>query len=135
MTAEIENLLATARRARREDHPEEALGAYRAAADLARTQGVAPLLAHALRHQSDLDREAGRLPQALAAAREALSACRGHATRPLDLANTIRPLALALDDAGDRADAAPLWREALDLYRRLGIEAGVRECEDALAGR
>jgi len=48
-------------------------------------------------------------------------------TAPLDLANTLRGLALVTATRGDHAGAIALWREAGALYAAAGIEAGVAE--------
>ena len=109
---------------------EEAVAAARNAGDPRR-------LAHAVRHLGDVHRHAGRLVEAEACYDEALSLygrleTRGHAV--LDHANAVRPMAILKEDSGQAEEARALWRRARDLYRAAGIEAGVAECTDHLAG-
>jgi hypothetical protein len=57
-----------------------------------------------------------------------LSLYRGHPeTLPLDLANTIRGLAILKQDQGDLEQSRALWEEARDLYASLHVDAGVNE--------
>lgn len=96
------------------------------AADLARTAGDSRL-AYALRHLSDLQREANLLTESHASAGEAVAVLRA-AGPSLDLANALRLRALAADALGfDRAAAD--WAEAGQLYRALGVAEGVADCE------
>ncbi len=136
MSAAIEVLLAEARALRTAGQADAAAAVYRDAAARARTEDAPLELAHALRHLSDLAREAGREDEALATGREALALYRAQAApQPLDLANALRVTALALD-LNDLHDAAvSLWREARGLYAGLGISAGVAECEQHLPRR
>lgn len=136
MSAAIEALLAQARALRTVGQADAAAAVYRDAAARARTEGAPLELAHALRHLSDLAREAGRQDEALATGSEALALYRAQAApQPLDLANALRVTALALD-LNDQHDAAvSLWREARGLYSGPGISAGVAECEQHLPRR
>ena len=78
-------------------------------------------LAHTVRHLGDVYIEGGRPDLAEPCFQEALALYRGHSeTAPLDLANAIRSMALL-------RDSPELWMEARDIYRSLGIEAGVAE--------
>lgn len=88
----------------------------------------APLkLAHTIRHLADLYRETGRRDESAKCYEEALAIYRGRDDTPrLDLANAIRGYAALTDDAA-------LWREALELYRETGVEAGVAEASRRLA--
>ena len=136
MSAAIEALLAQARALRTAGQADAAATAYRNAATLARAADAPLGLAHALRHLSDLAREAGRDDEALATGSEALALYRAQATPlPLDLANALRVTALALDLNDQRDAAVSLWREARGLYAGLGISAGVAECEQHLPRR
>jgi len=89
--------------------------------------------AHCLRHIGDLERQAGRAPEAHAALREAEALYRSMVRDPLSLANTIRLRALT-----ERSD--DLWAEARLLYAKVETEMGldmsaaVQEC-DAHLGR
>jgi hypothetical protein len=65
-----------------------------------------------------------------------LALYRGHGhTRPLDLANTIRSLAVLKDDAGETEEARRLWQEAHDLYVVIDVQPGVAESAGRLARR
>lgn len=101
---------------------------YAEAAEKARSAQDTAALANALRHLSDIDREAGRFEAALAAAEEAatLYGAQGREHR-LDLANALRLTALALEALG--RPALQPWREAGDLYAELDIAAGLAEAE------
>lgn len=84
--------------------------------------------AHTMRHAADILREQKRTDQAALLYSEAIAIYRSHeATPPLDLGNAIRGFALLKEDAGERAQALSLWREAGDLYKLVGIEAGITE--------
>ena len=132
MTEAIEALLVEARRARGEGRASDSRGGYARAAALSREAGLPLLQAHALRHLSDIDREAGHASEALAHAGQAASVYR--ASGPLlDLANALRLKALALDDLRRPDQAAAVWTEARDLYAAEGVAAGVAECEARLA--
>lgn len=123
---DFEPLFVAARQASAAGHPDQARDLYAKAADKARAVGAAVPLAHALRHVSDLDREAGRAEPALAAADEAVALYRESPdATDLDLANALRLSALAREALG-RA-ATDLWREAGALYQDADVEAGVEE--------
>lgn len=101
---------------------------YAEAAEKARNAQDTAALAHALRHLSDIDREAGRLEAALAAAEEAATLYGGLGREHrLDLANALRLTALALEALG--RPALQPWRDAGDLYAELDIAAGLAEAE------
>lgn len=128
---DFEPLFVAARQASAAGHPDQARDLYAKAADKAREVGAAVPLAHALRHVSDLDREAGRPEPALAAADEAVALYRASANATaLDLANALRLGALAREDLG--RPAADLWREAGALYMDADVEAGVEEARRRL---
>lgn len=92
--------------------------------------------AHALRHLADIERERGNHETAVGSASEAVEIHRQHSeVSSLELANTLRVWALALESHGNSAAATRAWEEALRLYKAEGIEAGVRECEEQLRGR
>jgi tetratricopeptide (TPR) repeat protein len=115
--------------------PEAACARYREAAALCRRVDEPMMLAHTLRHVADLERERGLREAALAAAAEALEIYRRHPEVPaLERANTLRVWALVLETGGGPSSGVEAWREARDLYRSAGVEAGVIEC-DAHLGR
>ncbi len=104
---------------------------------LCRQLGHEPLLAHTLRHLADVlgasDAPASRA-RGLELAREALALTRSAGVEGLELANTVRALAVLEEQVRPGArDAAPLWAEARTLYAASGVDAGVEECAEALA--
>ena len=132
MTDAIEAHLTTARDARADGRPADARNAYARAAALARESARPLLRAHALRHLSDLDREARQPVEALAHADQALALYRSNGADGLDLAATLRLKALALDDLRKPEQAVTAWTDARDLYAAAEAEAGVAECEARL---
>lgn len=133
MTDAIQTHLTTARAARAEGRRMDARNAYAQAAARSREGGYAMLQAHALRHLSDIDREAGQADAALAHAEQALALYRAHGGgERADLPNALRLKALALDALRRREAAEAIWIEARDLYEAAGIAAGVVECEARL---
>lgn len=126
--------LAQAREHRQQGRRAEALLAYERAAEMARSAGDVQGLAHALRHVSDLARELGRLPEALAAGEEAVRLLKSvDGGRRLDVANALRVTALALDALERTDDARSCWQDARARYAQAGVEAGVAECDARLA--
>lgn len=131
---DFEPLFVAAQQASAAGHPDQARDLYAKAADKAREVGAAVPLAHALRHISDLDREAGETQSALAAADEAVALYRASPdATDLDLANALRLSALAREALGQAA--TDLWREAGALYMDADVEAGVEEAERRLGVR
>jgi hypothetical protein len=101
---------------------------YARASEMARTAGDDLALCHALRHVSDLDREAGDVAGAARAADEAVAICRANgAAGPLEFANALRLSALAHEALADGAAPASR-REARDAFSEAGIEMAVKEC-------
>ena len=45
-----------------------------------------------------------------------------------DLANAVRGFALLRESVGARKESRRLWQEAHDLYAKVDVPAGVREC-------
>ncbi len=133
MTEAIEVHLTLAREAAAEGRPGEARNSYARAAALSRESGAPLLQAHALRHLSDLDRQADHLEQALAHAEQAgaLYGANGQGVS-LDMANALRLKALALDGLRRSEPARAAWEAARDLYAGADVEAGVAECERRL---
>jgi hypothetical protein len=66
----------------------------------------------------------------LASAREAVDLYRSDPdAKPLDLANSLRLQALALEALSRGDEALPLWREAGRLYEKANVAVAVAECE------
>ena len=133
MTDAIEAHLILARDAAAGGRAGDARNSYARAAALSRESGAPLLQAHALRHLSDLDREADHLEQALAHAEQAaaLYAANGQGAS-LDMANALRLKALALDSLRRTEPARAAWSAARDLYAGADVEAGVAECNARL---
>lgn len=133
MTDAIEAHLTTAREALADGRPAEARNSYARATALSRESGAPLLQAHALRHLSDLDREADHPEQALAHAEQAAALYRANGEgASLDMANALRLKALALDSLRRPVPAEAAWTAARDLYADAGVAAGVAECERRL---
>ena len=112
-----------------------ALACYEEAVAVARGAGHRLPLAHAVRHLGDLHRKAGRLAAAETCYAEALALYGAQDEPPaLDYANALRPMAILKEDLGRVDEARTLWRRAQELYGSAGIEAGVAECAEHLAG-
>jgi tetratricopeptide (TPR) repeat protein len=133
MTEAIEAHLTLAREAAAGGRAGEARNSYARAAALSRESGAPLLQAHALRHLSDLDRQADHLEQALAHAEQAAALYRANAqgTSP-DMANTLRLKGLALDGLRKTGQARDAWSAARELYALAGVADGVAECERRL---
>jgi hypothetical protein len=133
MRQQIEAVIQGARTARELGRIGEARNGYEKAASLARAAGESALLAHSLRHMSELDRKSQNTLAALNAGQEAVALYRAMPDAlPLDLANALRVAALAIESHAKSADAAGIWREARELYAGIGVAAGVAECDEHL---
>ena len=110
-----------------------ALRLYREAVPCCR-RGDDPLaLAHTVRHLGDVLRKKGDFREATSCYAEVLAHYRTHPSPPpLDVTNALRPLALLQEGLGEAEEARALWREACELYREAGVEAGVSECSARL---
>jgi tetratricopeptide (TPR) repeat protein len=106
---------------------------YANAALLYREIGPPSRLAYALRHEGDLARELNKPEEAESAYREAETIYRGLGNDArLDLANTLRGLALVKEGTGPAQASKPLWTEARDLYLRCDVRVGVEKCDQKL---
>jgi tetratricopeptide (TPR) repeat protein len=91
-------------------------------------------LAYALRHEADVLREACKPAEAEPLFREAEKIYRQLGdSATLDLANTLRGLALVSDAAGTKDASQALWQEARNLYEKCNVTAGVEECDKRLS--
>jgi tetratricopeptide (TPR) repeat protein len=133
MTDAIQTQIDAAQQARADGDGVAARNGYAQAAALARETGQPLLRAHALRHLSDIDREADRPDSALAHAEQALALYRRHGQEAsLDAANALRLMALALDGLRRTPAADKAWTEARALYLAHGVDTGVNECDARL---
>lgn len=99
----------------------------------ARLVDAPDLLAHTVRHLGDLYQDLNRFHKAQYCYAEAMKLYEDNpGTHDLDLANTIRPLAILFERTGKKANAATYWRAAMSLYELAGIEEGVLECSQGV---
>jgi tetratricopeptide (TPR) repeat protein len=104
---------------------DSALQHYRQALELCRALDTPLTLAHTIRHVADILRESGQLDAAQPCYWEALAIYRTHPeTGTLDLANTLRGLALLEANRNHREEAIALWQEAGSLYDRVWRQPG-----------
>jgi tetratricopeptide (TPR) repeat protein len=115
-------------------HLEIALQHYEEALALHRAEGGAFKIAHTVRHVGDIHQDAGSIESAEPCYNEALKLYRAHKqTDALDLANTIRGMALLKEKTGNHVEAKLLWEEARDLYSKTSVSTGVAESTRHLA--
>ena len=107
---------------------------YASAALLYRQIGPPERLAYAIRHEADILREACLPVEAEPLYLEAEGIYRQQGEpAALDLANTLRGLALANESLG-RPDASRLlFEQARELYAKCNVQAGVAECNKKLS--
>jgi tetratricopeptide (TPR) repeat protein len=119
---------------RDEGRPENALPHYQEAVALCRKEGGPFRLAHSVRHLGDLLVQLRR-PDEAAREYEAAQGLYRHepGANPLDLANTLRAIAVMKQGVGDPQAARPFWEEARALYSAVNVEQGVAECDLHLA--
>jgi tetratricopeptide (TPR) repeat protein len=114
---------------RKEGNYEAARELYANAAQLCREQEDILAYAHNIRHVADIYQDEHNVELARPLYEEALAIYRSNlGTKLLDLANTVRPYALLLENTGNAAQAMDLWEEARSLYASLQINEGVFEC-------
>ncbi len=107
---------------------------YASAATLYREIGPPERLAYAVRHEADMLREESQPAEAEPLYLEAASIYRQQGDEAaLDLANTLRGLALAAESSGKPDAARSLWQEARRLYAKCNVQAGVAECDQKLS--
>lgn len=119
---------------RDEQQIDSALNHYEEALQIFREIGDTDRVAHTVRHVGDIQRSSGRLELAEPCYNEALEIYRSSAqTRPLDLANAIRGLAILKGGENATDEARLLWEEARDLYQTVNVLQGVAECKQRIA--
>ena len=107
---------------------------YANAVVLYRELALRDRLAYALRHQADILRATGKVVEAEPLYREAEEIYRQLGeSASLDLANTLRGLALVNDSSAKINASKALWQEARELYSKCNVEAGVAECDQMLS--
>jgi hypothetical protein len=107
---------------------------YAGAATLYREIGPPERLAYAIRHEADILREEYQPAEAEPLYLEAATIYRKQGEEAaLDLANTLRGLALLTESSAKPDNAKPLWQEARQLYAKCNVKAGVAECDQKIA--
>jgi tetratricopeptide (TPR) repeat protein len=107
---------------------------YAGAATLYREIGPPERLAYAIRHEADILREEYQPAEAEPLYLEAATIYRKQGEKAaLDLANTLRGLALLTESSAKPDNAKPLWQEARQLYAKCSVKAGVAECDQKIA--
>ena len=107
---------------------------YAGAATLYREIGPPERLAYAIRHEADILREEYQPAEAEPLYLEAATIYRKQGEEAaLDLANTLRGLALLAESSGKPDASQSLWQEARQLYAKCKVEAGVAECDQKVA--
>ena len=103
---------------------------YADAAEIYREQKDVLAYAHTIRHIADIYQQERSFVPAKPLYEEALEIYRGNLNaKLLDLANTVRPYALLLEQQGNSATALKFWEEARNLYSSLRINEAVMECD------
>jgi tetratricopeptide (TPR) repeat protein len=119
---------------------EDGIGNYQAArhhyanaAVLYRQIGPSKMLACTLRHEADVWMQTNRSAEAepLYLEAEKLYRENGEASA-LDLAHTLRALALIREAKGETTPARSLWQEACEIYARLEVKEALAECDKKL---
>ena len=107
---------------------------YAGAALLYREIGPPERLAYAIRHEADILREACLPAEAEPLYLEAEGIYRQQGeVAALDLAKTLRGLALVNESLGRRDASRLLFEQARELYAKCNVEAGVAECNKKLS--
>jgi tetratricopeptide (TPR) repeat protein len=107
---------------------------YANAAVLYRQIGPPARLAYALRHEADILRELDQPAEAEPLYLEAEGIYRQQGEQAdLDLANTLRGLALVNESTGRTSASRSLLEQARELYTKCNVEAGVAECNRKLS--
>lgn len=123
-----------ARQARNEGNLSAARKHYAEAANYYREQNDHLAYAHSIRHIADIYQQESNSNEAKPLYEEALELYRSNLhTKLLDLANTVRPYALLVEQEGLHDLAITLWTEARNLYGSLRLEVGVSQCETHLS--
>jgi tetratricopeptide (TPR) repeat protein len=107
---------------------------YANAVVLYRELGLKGRLAYAIRHEADILRETGKVGEAEPLYLEAEEIYRQLGEpATLDLANTLRGLALVNEATAKTEASKALWQEARVLYAKCDVQPGVAECNKKLS--
>ena len=107
----------------------KSLESYQDALSLADSDSEPDQIADITCHMADVEREIGDLKASFSHYEKALNFYRSNLNKDtLSLANTIRGYALLKEKMVDYSGAKRLWQEAKNIYTRLKIDEGVKEC-------
>ena len=107
---------------------------YANAAVLYRQIGPPKMLACTLRYEADLWMHTNRSAEAEPLYLEAEKVYRENGEESaLDLAHTLRALALIREAKGEATAARSLWQEACEIYARLEVKEALAECDKKLS--
>lgn len=120
---------------RDEGQADHGIARYEEALAIERSLGDRQRIAHTLRHLGDMHLNQGRPDAAEPFYEEAMRMYRSETgAGALDLANAILGYSKLRQLRGDIDGATALLKEARGLYRALGIDAGVEDCDGRLNG-
>jgi len=112
-----------------------ALAAYKEAVKISEELDDSQMIAHTVRHLGDVYRHGKRFQEAEGCYHRALEIYTSFKNlHPCEYANAIRPMAIIKEDLGHFDEAKKLWEQARELYGKAGIQEGVDECSERLAG-
>jgi tetratricopeptide (TPR) repeat protein len=107
---------------------------YANAAVLYREVGPPKMLAHAIRHEADILMQMKQPAEAEPLYLEAEKIYRQNGEEgALDLAHTLRGMALMKEATGELEASRSLWREAREIYARRDAKGAVAECDRKLS--
>ena len=112
---------------------EHALDHYTSAARSAKRCKDRTIYAHVIRHQAEVLTELGRIEEAGRILDDAVAIYRAATEETsINMANALRAKAVLNDSIGAVEDAHAQWKEARQIYLRLGIADGVAECDQRI---
>ena len=128
-----DDLVDLAKAAERERRLQQAAEFYQRAIDQLDSAGDLMRAAHVARHLAEIELNGGNVEEASLRIAQVLLFYRGRQVPRLEMANTLRVAALIDEKRGFRDEAREFWIEALQMYAREGVDAGVAEAKRRLA--
>jgi hypothetical protein len=122
-----------AKSARRQGRLSDAKALYGEAAESFQAEQQPARWAHALRHSAELAIRTGDPSGGLVEAQAVIAHYRSSPPSSLEMANTLRVLALAEAAIGERDRACTHWSEARALYVDVGVADGIAEADRRVA--
>ena len=115
-----------------QDNLRDALSYYKRLEKVYISLGDLPKQMHALRHIGSTFLALEEHQCAQKCLIQVVNAYEAQPPHPLEVANTHRLYALALEKLENKTEAHTYWEQAKSIYQSLGIEEGVKECEGYL---